>query len=58
MLSFTPSDWIEIGSSLIASWFGCRFAFLFGCALIGAEPAATRIEVAGSVVVHHDNGDD
>lgn len=58
MTTFTPQDWIEIGTSLIAAWFGCRFAFLFVCALIGAEPAPQQIEVTVTATVQHVDGED
>jgi hypothetical protein len=55
--NFTPDDWIKIGSSLIASYFGCRGIFLFLSSMFGLEPSPHQIEVSVSGTVQHVDGD-
>lgn len=58
MMNFTPQDWIEIGSSLIASWYGCRFLFLMVCGMFGGEtPQQIEVSVSGAVTVQQGDGD-
>jgi hypothetical protein len=48
MMNFSPADWIEIGSSLIAAFFGLRLFYMLAIGMMGftePEPQSMNIDV-------------